>query len=48
MTTLTFHWFLPTNDGDGRAIVGGGHGEKAEYGGRPATVPYIGQIARSA
>ena len=26
MSQLTFHWFLPTNGGDGRHIVGGGHG----------------------
>lgn len=45
---LTFHWFLPTNGGDGRHVVGGGHGTSAEAAGRPATVPYIGQIARSA
>lgn len=25
MTSLEFHWFLPTN-GDSRDIVGGGHG----------------------
>ena len=48
MTELTFHWFLPTNGGDGRYIVGGGHGVAAGYAGRPATVPYLGQIARSA
>lgn len=46
---LTFHWFLPTNGGDGRQIVGGGHGTAVEgFGGRPASVPYLGQIARSA
>jgi alkanesulfonate monooxygenase len=48
MTELTFHWFLPTNGGDGRYIVGGGHGVAAGFAGRPATVPYLGQIARSA
>lgn len=48
MTELTFHWFLPTNGGDGRHVVGGGHGTDAEPAGRPATVPYLGQIARSA
>ena len=48
MTDLKFHWFLPTNGGDGRAIVGGGHGTPALAGGRPASVPYLGQIARSA
>jgi alkanesulfonate monooxygenase len=47
--TLTFHWFLPTN-GDSRFIVGGGHGvATARAGGdRPASVPYLGQVARSA
>ncbi|MDH2414771.1 LLM class flavin-dependent oxidoreductase [Nocardioides sp. CER19] len=46
---MKFHWFLPTNGGDGRAVVGGGHGAAVEgAGGRPASVPYLGQIARSA
>ena len=46
---LRFHWFLPTN-GDGRDIVGGGHGVATGAAGaiRPATVQYLGQIARSA
>jgi len=48
MTRLKFHWFLPTNGGDGRQVVGGGHGVRADTGGRPASVPYLGQIARSA
>jgi alkanesulfonate monooxygenase len=48
MTELKFHWFLPTNGGDGRYIVGGGHGVAAGDSGRPATVPYLGQVARSA
>jgi alkanesulfonate monooxygenase len=48
MSKLTFHWFLPTNGGDGRHVVGGGHGVAAEAAGRPASVPYLGQIARSA
>jgi alkanesulfonate monooxygenase len=48
MTELKFHWFLPTNGGDGWQVVGGGHGVAAEAAGRPATVPYLGQIARSA
>ncbi|GIM91099.1 LLM class flavin-dependent oxidoreductase [Paractinoplanes toevensis] len=48
MTDLRFHWFLPTNGGDGRHIVGGGHGTPAMAGGRPASVGYLGQIARSA
>ena len=46
--TLTFHWFLPTNGGDGRHVVGGGHGVGPEAAGRPASVPYLGQVARSA
>lgn len=45
---LTFHWFLPTNGGDGRHVVGGGHGVAAGASDRPASVPYLGQIARSA
>lgn len=45
---LKFHWFLPTNGGDGRQVVGGGHGVSAGDAGRPASVPYLGQIARSA
>jgi alkanesulfonate monooxygenase len=48
MTDLAFHWFLPTNGGDGRHIVGGGHGTPAGGGARPASVAYLGQIARSA
>ena len=46
--SLTFHWFLPTNGGDGRHVVSGGHGVDAGSGGRPASVPYLGQVARSA
>ena len=47
--SLKFHWFLPTNGGDGRHVVGGGHG----VGGRrrragPPSVAYLGQIARAA
>jgi len=47
--SLTFHWFLPTY-GDSRFIVGGGHGVPAGSAGgaRPATLAYLGQIARSA
>ncbi|QVT81406.1 Methanesulfonate monooxygenase [Nocardioides aquaticus] len=45
---LTFHWFLPTNGGDGRHVVGGGHGVSAGAAGRPADVPYLGQVARAA
>ncbi|MGH1561210.1 LLM class flavin-dependent oxidoreductase [Mumia sp. DW29H23] len=48
MTALTFHWFLPTNGGDGRHVVGGGHGVDPTAVERPPTVPYLGQIARSA
>ena len=47
--SLRFHWFLPTN-GDGRDIVGGGHGVAVGAAGaiRPPSVEYLGQIARSA
>ncbi|MFJ6676820.1 LLM class flavin-dependent oxidoreductase [Actinosynnema sp. NPDC091369] len=47
--SLTFHWFLPTY-GDSRYLVGGGHGvaTTAAGGDRPATLAYLGQIARSA
>jgi alkanesulfonate monooxygenase len=47
--SLQFHWFLPTY-GDSRYIVGGGHGLPADAAGgsRPATLAYLGQIARSA
>jgi alkanesulfonate monooxygenase len=47
--SLHFHWFLPTN-GDGRDIVGGGHGVATGSAGviRPASLSYLGQIARSA
>jgi alkanesulfonate monooxygenase len=47
--SLRFHWFLPTN-GDGRDIVGGGHGVATGAAGaiRPATLGYLGQVARSA
>jgi alkanesulfonate monooxygenase len=49
MSSLKFHWFLPTY-GDSRYIVGGGHGVPvgAAGGVRPATLAYLGQIARSA
>ncbi|MCW2765239.1 MAG: alkanesulfonate monooxygenase [Nocardioides sp.] len=46
--SLKFHWFLPTNGGDGRQVVGGGHGVSAGPSGRPASVPYLGQVARAA
>jgi alkanesulfonate monooxygenase len=47
--TLKLHWFLPTN-GDSRYVVGGGHGVTTGRAGgdRPADVPYLGQVARSA
>ena len=47
--SLRFHWFLPTN-GDGRDIVGGGHGVATGAAGaiRPPSIAYLGQIARSA
>lgn len=45
---LKFHWFLPTNGGDGRQVVGGGHGVDAGPSGRPASVAYLGQVARAA
>jgi alkanesulfonate monooxygenase len=45
---LTFHWFLPTNGGDGRHVVGGGHGVAAGASGRPASVSYLGSVARAA
>ena len=46
---LRFHWFLPTN-GDGRDIVGGGHGVATGSAGtiRPASLGYLGQVARGA
>src|SRR6201990_2952381 len=34
--------------GDGRQVVGGGHGVRAGAAGRGASVPYLGQVARSA
>jgi alkanesulfonate monooxygenase len=45
---LTFHWFLPTNGGDGRHVLRGGHGVASGVEGRPATTGYLGQVARSA
>ena len=46
---LTAHWFLPTN-GDGRHLVGGGHGVATGSAGaiRPASIGYLAQIARAA
>jgi len=48
MSALKFHWFLPTNGGDSREIVGGGEGTDGGVAQRPPTVGYLGQIARSA
>jgi alkanesulfonate monooxygenase len=47
--TLTFHWFLPTQ-GDGRGIVGGGHGAEAGSAvrSREPSFGYLAQIARAA
>jgi alkanesulfonate monooxygenase len=48
--TLTFDWFLPTS-GDGRTIVGRGHGiPRAGASGaqRLPDLDYLGQVARSA
>ena len=45
---MKFHWFLPTNGGDGRQVLSGGHGVGAGPMGRPASVDYLGQVARSA
>lgn len=48
-TPLKFHWFLPTNGGDSRYVLQGGHGVETEtIQGRPASVEYLGQVARSA
>jgi alkanesulfonate monooxygenase len=43
-----FPWFLPGN-GDGRDIVGGGHGVATGSAGaiRPASLGHLGQVARS-
>ncbi len=46
--SLKFHWFLPTNGGDGRHVVGGGHGVNTGTAGRPADVAYLTQVARAA
>src|ERR1035437_1606120 len=47
--SLGFHWFLPPN-GDGRDVVRGGHGAATGPAGtiRPATLAYLGQVARPA
>ncbi|GLW21051.1 LLM class flavin-dependent oxidoreductase [Microbispora triticiradicis] len=50
---MRFHWFLPTS-GDGRAIVGGGHGLTRSHGlsaaavRRPPSIDYLAQVARAA
>ncbi|GAB3213618.1 LLM class flavin-dependent oxidoreductase [Marinactinospora thermotolerans] len=46
---VTFHWFLPTS-GDGRGIVGGGHGAEQNTADRTRepTPAYLLQIARAA
>lgn len=46
---ITLHWFLPTN-GDGRRLVGGGHGVATGSAGaiRPASLTYLTQVARAA
>jgi alkanesulfonate monooxygenase len=48
-STLTAHWFLPTN-GDGRQLVGGGHGVSTGSAGsiRPASIGYLTQVALAA
>jgi alkanesulfonate monooxygenase len=43
----SFHWFLPTS-GDGRNLVGGGHGAARRGVQRPPDIEYLAQIARSA
>ena len=47
--SLTAHWFLPTY-GDGRHLVGGGHGVGVGSAGgvRPASIGYLTQVARAA
>jgi alkanesulfonate monooxygenase len=46
---MKVHWFLPTY-GDGRQLVGGGHGVPVGSAGgvRPATLSYLTQVARAA
>jgi alkanesulfonate monooxygenase len=46
---LRFHWFLPTN-GDGRDVTGSGNATSTGTAdvARPATLGYLGQVARSA
>jgi alkanesulfonate monooxygenase len=47
--SIKLHWFLPTY-GDGRQLVGGGHGVPVGSAGgvRPATLGYLTQVARAA
>jgi alkanesulfonate monooxygenase len=47
--SIKLHWFLPTY-GDGRQLVGGGHGVPIGSAGglRPATLGYLTQVARAA
>jgi alkanesulfonate monooxygenase len=55
LTTPRFHWFLPTG-GDGRNLAAGVHGlgiggrleGASATAGRPASLDYLGQIARAA
>ncbi len=42
-----FHWFLPTS-GDGRTLVGGGHGAAQRGVQRPPDIDYLAQIAQAA
>ena len=45
---LTFHWYLPTH-GDSRYVGDSVHSDRPGIAqSRPASVPYLGQIARSA
>jgi alkanesulfonate monooxygenase len=47
MSPLVLHWFLPTN-GDGRQLVGGGHGVGTGSAGsiRLASIEYLTEVAR--
>ncbi|MGW5310311.1 LLM class flavin-dependent oxidoreductase [Nocardia thailandica] len=46
MSTLSFHWFLPTY-GDSRGLIAGGHGSFMS-GNRPASLRYLNQLAAAA
>lgn len=46
MSTLSFHWFLPTY-GDSRGLVAGGHGTFMS-GSRPASLRYLNQLSAAA